>query len=385
MDYVLSYNCVDGTNDGGTIQNLYIDANEKANDCIRFEYTRKTRVYNCVLKNAKEKYVNVVNGNIIVYGLYLDKRLYNYPNTIGIYISPTSSDSKINSVYMRDVKKAVVCEGGSCFFHQVHAYMLKSDLISGSIFMTLSQNVNISDCYSDTYNIGFKIIKGFVQINNSHLWINTEFYNNTTCTDVPKVFDFADADRLTALLLNNNYIRFYEYYQSTGKYGEFSNLDENTLYYKSLVDLQKNNYFNYCAKLPICSFRSFTLHNITSSSSYTVHQNDVSVDGFNITLSIDFKYKTNFSPSVEFSLGSLPVNAKYGTYSFLGTLYSSTDDSVSYAQPIKITSSETVYSVMKFKAVNNNCDSLRFCVTIPLRIVDTEENILSYNKRKINN
>ena len=66
-------------------------------------------------------------------------------------------------------------------------------------------------------------------------------------------------------------------------------------------------------------------------------------------------------------------------------MYSSTDDSVSYTQPIKITSSETVYSVMKFKAVNNNCDSLRFCVTIPLRIVDTEENILSYNKRKINN
>ena len=84
MDYVLNYNCVDGTNDGGTIQNLYVDANEKANDCIRFEYTRKTRVYNCILKNAKEKFVNIVGGNIIVYGLYLDKRLYNYPNTIGI-------------------------------------------------------------------------------------------------------------------------------------------------------------------------------------------------------------------------------------------------------------------------------------------------------------
>lgn len=380
IDYVVSYNCSDGVNDGGIIQNLYIDANEKAKECIRFKLTRKTRIVNCVMKNAKEKYINVVKGNIIVNGLYLDKRLYNYPDTIGIYIAPTSTDSKINSVYMRDIKNAVVVDGGSIFFHQVHAYMLKPELIKGSVFMTINQNVTISDCYADTYNIGFKINNGFVQIDNSFLWINYEFYNDSTCTDIPRAFYFANTDRLKALMINNSYFRFYEYYQTTGKYGEFSNLDANELYYKSLVNLQRDNYFNYCAKLPICSFRGFSLYNIKSSS-YEVYQNDISVDGFNITISLNFKFKTNFTQNIEFSLGSLPIKAKYGQYSFLGVIYNSTG---SYPQPISIKSNDTVNSVITFTPVNSDCDSFRCCITIPLRIIDSEERLLSYDSRYIN-
>ena len=67
--------------------------------------------------------------------------------------------------------------------------------------------------------------------------------------------------------------------------------------------------------------------------------------------------------------------------SFLGVIYNTTG---SYPQPVSIKSNDTANSVITFTPVNSDCDSFRCCITIPLRIIDSEERLLSYDSRYIN-
>ncbi len=105
------------------------------------------------LKNAKEIYVKVERGAMLFSNSFLDRRNYDVTDSIGIYISDKSSDSKIINIQARDIKTFTVCSGGSIFYINCHAWVV--NILTDTVYCEYSKSAFFIGCYADTYNTVF--------------------------------------------------------------------------------------------------------------------------------------------------------------------------------------------------------------------------------------
>lgn len=179
MDSMIEINTVPLNNTWGTdisdkyrtIRGGHFDGNLKANDIIYYR-SRKIRIENIHLINAKNVYINIERGALILNGAFLDKRNYNLTDSIGIKITQYASDSKISNVQARDIKTFIVNGGASNFFMNCHAWLV--NILRNTIFCEYSKPAIFDNCYPDTYNTIFKAANGSqIMFTNCNLFWNT--------------------------------------------------------------------------------------------------------------------------------------------------------------------------------------------------------------------
>ena len=180
MNYMLSVNTVQSDVNFGTdisdkfrrIKGGHWEGENKAINIILYR-SRKTKISDMHLKNAKEIYVKVERGSILFSDSFLDRRNYDIIDSVGIYISANSSDSKIINIQARDIKTFTLCGGGSIFYINCHAWLV--NILIDTIYCEYSSNAFFIGCYADTYNTVFKAFSG-----SAIMWTNGTLFWNTS-------------------------------------------------------------------------------------------------------------------------------------------------------------------------------------------------------------
>ena len=135
--------------------------------------------YGMILDSGRQ-FINLSKMNfrkITNYGLYLLKNnsytsgdhkisycnFFNYNSENGIAILGESNDNELQHIRVDGCKTAIKYTGGGYFCHDIHCTALynnemTTEMINQTIAFDIQGNgINFSQCYADTYSIGFKI------------------------------------------------------------------------------------------------------------------------------------------------------------------------------------------------------------------------------------
>lgn len=215
------------------VSNLVLDCNEKASRGIYHKWGRNFNYNHVSIFNCREC-AFYADGQVFINGMFIDRRMYNYSDTIGIQLN--MSDNKLSNIRIRDSKRAFIVNGGSSFLINCHAWLINPVVIPDSVcFELIAGHTYIIGSYADTYETSFKCVSTTNQfIVGTKIFINPDFYNDDVDENQPIAFEVQSSTAYNELKIVGFEIDAYNYRLATGKKALFSNIE--------ITETQNTNY-----------------------------------------------------------------------------------------------------------------------------------------------
>ena len=312
MDYVIK---VDTSNKNwGCMENLSIDCDGLAKQGILTEWTSMYRFKGIKITNPVEYGIYAKKGNAM-YNHILLENLIEDNTPIGLCLNGT--DSKVDSMHIKNFKIGILNNGGINFFSNVHAWIVIPKLIPGSIAFSIKGSAVLSNCYADTYYIAVRNDnEQLLTINGLHVFANPDFITKENLNDKePYVFyltqDINNNDayansirktRITGLSCDMSLSGF------TNK-AKFSNIDGQTFSEKInnySITTSNNLSSTMFDNLPTSSSTS---EFILKGDNYNINTNKLVKVGNSIVadLILSIKDKSLITPETQFTLATIPA------------------------------------------------------------------------------
>lgn len=168
---------------GGSIKNMVLDA---PIGILVEGYVRNMLVENCMITNATTYGIWIKQGNEF---MFKDGLIY-LPNdqetTTGTAIKIDTWDCHFSNVVIQGYKTAIDCSKGANIFDKIHAWFAKQELFSGSVFMKIQGQNQISNCYSDGYQYVFNLYNNYYKLAISNMYVG--FGGHDITSNIPVIF-----------------------------------------------------------------------------------------------------------------------------------------------------------------------------------------------------
>ena len=346
MNYAIKLNT--SNNNWGCMENINIDCNGLANQGIITEWTSMYRFKDIKITNPVKYGIYAKTGNGIYNHILIENLIENNTPT-GICLNGT--DSKLDSVHIKNCKIGIDNNGGINYFNNVHAWIVIPKLIPNSIAFSIKGSAVLTNCYADTYYIAVRNDnEQLLNINGLHVFSNPNYITKENLNDkepyvfyltqdINKVDPYANSIRKTII---NGLTCDMTLTGFTNK-AKFSNIDGETFTEKI------NNYsLTNSNKLSSSMLDNLPTSYLTSEfklidDNYTITTNKLVKKENNVIgdLILTVKDKSLLTAGKQFTLASIP-SGYYPSYTFYTTATFGTDGGTSCSIcPLLVLSSST--------------------------------------------